>query len=37
MYGVCFYNFGYTKWFNTLEQAQAHGRESGFQYTIVES
>jgi hypothetical protein len=36
MYGAHFYNFGYTKWFDTLEQAQACGRDSGFHYSIVE-
>lgn len=36
MYSAYFYNFGYTKWFDTREQAEACGRESGFQCIIVE-
>lgn len=36
MYAVHFYNFGYTKHFDTKEQAIAHARNSGFQCVVYD-
>lgn len=34
MFSVHFYNFGYTKHFDTIEEARECGKQSGFQYVI---
>ena len=35
-YTVFFYNFGYTKHFNSLEEALTYGKESGFECAVVD-
>jgi hypothetical protein len=34
-YKVFFYNFGYTKEFNTLEDAIKYGKDSGFECSVI--
>ena len=34
-YKVFFYNFGYSKDFNTLEEAIRYGKESGFECSVI--
>ena len=35
MYTVYFYNLGYTKEFNTLEEAVQYGKKSGFACKVI--
>jgi len=35
MYTVYFYNLGYTKEFNTLEEAVQYGKKSGFECNVI--
>jgi len=35
MFTVYFFNFGYTKHFNTLDEAMQYGRESGFECAVI--
>ena len=35
-YSVFFFNFGFTKHFNSLEEALTYGKESGFECAVVD-
>jgi len=36
IYGTYFYNMDLTHWFDTREEAEEYGKNSGFQYIVVE-
>jgi hypothetical protein len=35
-FGCYFYTMGHTIWFNTREEAYHYGRNSGFEFTVLE-
>ena len=37
MYKVFFYNFGYSKDFNNLDDALSYGKDSGFECAVINS
>ena len=36
MYKVFFYNFGYSKDFNNLDDALSYGKDSGFECAVID-